>query len=205
MQKNLHIANSTPNGLSESCASSAKSSTDSTQTQESTTKGQTENKDSVSYSVSLINGSESLTSKVGKVSVENVMTVMDDTISLGGKNSGVSVTKPENPQKPIIKESKDRVVQADENTVCTESSNLQQQGALFEQSEQGSLCPVSEGDSGIDPYAEGGEEDSGPGVTDGAVGGSLTAEGLANSNAKTEQQDKKKGEVFLPFSVRCTL
>uniref|UniRef100_A0A3Q3KQA2 phosphatidate phosphatase n=1 Tax=Monopterus albus TaxID=43700 RepID=A0A3Q3KQA2_MONAL len=43
----------------------------------------------------------------------------------------------------------------------TESSNVQQQGASSEHSEQGlsSSHPVSEGDSGIDPCAEGGEED----------------------------------------------
>ncbi|XP_067443979.1 zgc:123305 isoform X1 [Thunnus thynnus] len=212
-EKDLRIANSTPSDLSESHASSGKTSMDSTQTQEST-KGQKENRDSFSYSVSLINGSESLASNVSTVSVEHVSTVAD-TISLGGKNSGVSVTKPENAQKQPIKESKDCMVQADENIACTESSNLQRQGALFEQSQQGSTrsAPVNEGDSGIDPGAEGGEEDSGPGVTDGSVGGSLTnktapkadganwavAEGLANSSEKKGKRNHHLGptDIYL--------
>ncbi|XP_053172558.1 phosphatidate phosphatase LPIN2-like [Scomber japonicus] len=194
-ETDLHIAKSTPSGLSESCTSSAKTSMDSSQAQEST-KGQEESKDSVSYSVSLINDGESLASKVSTISVEHASTVAD-TISLGSKNGRVTLT----------------MVQADGNIVCTESSNLQGQGALSEQNEQGSTGsgPVSEGDSGIDPGAEGGEEDSGPGVTDGSVVGSLTnkaapkadgaswttAEGSANpleGSSKMEQQEKKKGK-----------
>lgn len=203
-EKDLHIAKSSPSGLSESCTSSAKTSMDSSQAQEST-KGQEESKDSVSYSASLINDGESLASKVSTISVEHASTVAD-TISLGSKNGRVTLT----------------MVQADGNVVCTESSNLQGQGALSEQNEQGSTGsgPVSEGDSGIDPGAEGGEEDSGPGVTDGSVVGSLTnkaapkvdgaswttAEGSANpleGSSKMEQQEKKKGVHFL--IELCTL
>ncbi|KAM7422192.1 hypothetical protein PAMA_010322 [Pampus argenteus] len=198
---------SIPSDLSESCASSVQTSIDSAQTQEYT-KEQKQNRDLFPYSVSLINRNESLASKVSTVSVEHVSTVAD-TVSFGSKTSGVSVSKPENPQKQPIKESKDCMVQADENIAYTESSNLQQQGALFEQGSTGS-APVSEGDSGIDPCVEGGEEDAGPGVTDGSMGSSLTnkaalkadgashaaAKELANSSeaARMEQQDKKKGK-----------
>uniref|UniRef100_UPI0037E713EC phosphatidate phosphatase LPIN2 isoform X1 n=2 Tax=Semicossyphus pulcher TaxID=241346 RepID=UPI0037E713EC len=79
----------------------------------------------------------------------------------------------------------------------TEVSNPQQQGASSEQSEQGSTssAPVSEGDSGIDPCAEGGEED-GALKAEGRDSGAA-AEGSANSaeaSSKVEQQEKKKGK-----------
>lgn len=200
-EKDHNIANSTPSGLSESCASSAKTNIDSTQAPKSTNV-QEESKDALYYSVSLINDGESLASKVSTVSVEDSSTLAD-TISLGSKNSGVTVT----------------MVQADRNIICAESTNLQQQGTLSEQSEQGSTGsgPVSEGDSGIDPGAEGGEEDGGPVVTDGSMIGLLTnkaaskadgaswatTEESANSlegSAKVEQQDRKKGVYWV-----CTL
>ncbi|XP_072238656.1 phosphatidate phosphatase LPIN3 isoform X2 [Leuresthes tenuis] len=96
------------------------------------------------------------------------------------------------------------------------ASELQYQGVLSEPSDQGSTnsAPISEGDSGIEPCAEAGEEDSVPGVADGSEGNSLTeksasnaemrdtqlgltvAEGLAKFSeaSKVEQQDKKKGK-----------
>nr|CBN80930.1 Lipin-3 [Dicentrarchus labrax] len=127
-----------------------------------------------------------------------------------------SVTKPNNAQKQLIKESEDCAVTATSPS-STELSSPQQPGALLEQSQQGSTssASVSEGDSGIDPCAKGGEEEGGPGGAEGSAGGSLNnkaapkaewtdagsswtaAEGLANSSeasSKVEQQDKKKGK-----------
>ncbi|XP_029286817.1 LOW QUALITY PROTEIN: phosphatidate phosphatase LPIN2 [Cottoperca gobio] len=181
MEKKSHISHSTPTDLSKSCASSAKMNEDSTQALESTS-GEEEDRDSPSYSANLINGTYSLTSKESTISVEHISTVID------------SVTKPNNAQIQVIKESDDCTVTATSPS-STELSNPQQQGALSEPSEQASIgsAPVSEGDSGIDPCAEGGEEDGG------AAGGSLTnkTEGLANppeASSKVEQQDKKKGK-----------
>ncbi|XP_071350188.1 phosphatidate phosphatase LPIN2 isoform X3 [Trachinotus anak] len=201
-EKNSHIASSTPSDLFKSCASSVKTDVDSRQTLESTLREE-ENRESSSHSASLINGTDSLDSKESTVSVERVLTVTETVSTI----TVVSVNKQ--------KERKDGEDGASPGS--TESSNLQQQGASSEQSEQGltSSAPVSEGDSGIDPCAEGGEEDSGPGVMDGSNKGSLTnrtapkaevgdagagwtaAEGLANSSeasTKVEQQGKKKGK-----------
>ncbi|XP_034388634.1 phosphatidate phosphatase LPIN2-like isoform X2 [Cyclopterus lumpus] len=77
----------------------------------------------------------------------------------------------------------------------TEASDPQPQG----EPGPASGGPVSEGDSGIDPCAEGGEEDGGPGGAEGSAGGSptLKTEELASSSeasSKVEQQDKKKGK-----------
>ncbi|XP_070758044.1 phosphatidate phosphatase LPIN2 [Enoplosus armatus] len=201
--KGSHIAHSTPSDLSKSCAPSVKTKVDSTQIE--STSG--EEKNSSSYSANPINGTDSLDGKESTISVEHISTVTD-IISPGSKNSAIVVTKPEDTQKQLIKESEDCTVTATSPS-STELSNTQQQGALLEHSEQGSTssAPVSEGDSGIDPCAEGGEEDGG---TEGSAGGSLTnrdppkaegtswtaAEGSANSSeaSKVEQQDKKKGK-----------
>lgn len=212
-EKNSHIAHSTPSDLAMSCMPSAKTNVDSTQALESTL-GEEENRDSSSYSANLINGTDSLDSKESTISVEHISTETD-LISPGSKNN---VTKPKNAQKQLTKESEDYTVTATTPS-GTELSSPQQQSALSEQSEQGSTnsAPVSEGDSGIDPCAEAGEENGGPGLAEGATGGSLTsttapksegsdsgtswntAEGLTNSSeasSKVEQQDKKKGKVF---------
>ncbi|XP_075952332.1 phosphatidate phosphatase LPIN2 isoform X3 [Anarhichas minor] len=166
-EENSHIAHSSPSDLSKSCASTAK--TDVTQALESTSREE-ENRDS---SANLMNGT---------IGVEHISTATD------------SVTEPDNAQIQLIKESEDRTVTA---TSSTELSNPQQQGASAEQSEQGttSSVPVSEGDSGIDPCAEGGEEDGGPGGTEGSP--TNKTEESANSSeasSKVEQQDKKKGK-----------
>ncbi|XP_008295452.1 phosphatidate phosphatase LPIN2 isoform X2 [Stegastes partitus] len=191
-EKKSHIAHSTPSDLFKSCASSI--NMDSTPALESTTE-QEENRDLLSHSAS--NGTDSPTSKENAVSVEHVSTVTD-AVSSENKNSVESMTKPND-------ESEDCTA-PETSPSRTASSCLQQQGVLSEQSEQGSTssAPVSEGDSGIDPYSEGGEEDSVPTVTDGSapevkdVGTSvMAAEGLANSSevsSKVEQQDKKKGK-----------
>ncbi|XP_037620312.1 phosphatidate phosphatase LPIN3-like isoform X2 [Sebastes umbrosus] len=181
-EKHSHIAHSTPSELSTSCASPAKTNVDSTQAPESTS-GEEQNRDSFSFSANLVNGTDSLDSKE---SAEHISTVTD------------SVTEPNGAQIQLIKESEDCTVTA-ASPSSAESSNPQQQGALLEPSEQSSTssAPVSEGDSGIDPCAEGGEEDGGAGGTEGSAGGSLTNKTEANSSeasSKVEQQDKKKGK-----------
>lgn len=212
-EKISHIAHSTPSNLSSSAASSAKTNMDSIPALESTVE---EAEISSSYSANLINGTDSLGNKESTTNVEHISTVTD-IISPSMTNSVVSVTEPKNTLKQLIKESEDCAVTATSPS-STELADPQQQGALLEQSEQGSTssAPVSEGDSGIDPCAEGGEEDAGSGGTEGSEGDSLTnktapeaegrdadaswsaAEGLAHTSdaaSKVEQQDKK-GEAF---------
>lgn len=205
-ERNSHIAHSTPSDLSKPCASSVKTGVDSRQTLESKS-GDKKKRDS-SSSVSLFNGNDSLGSKESTVSVEHVSTVTDAVSTI----SGVSVIKPDKKQKEIEDSENCTVTIRSPNS--TESSNLQEQGASSKQGEQGSTssAPVSEGDSGIDPCAEAGEEDGGPAVMDGdgSSGGPLTnktspkaevgEEGLANSSeasSQVEQQGKKKGCFFL--------
>ncbi|XP_038553868.1 phosphatidate phosphatase LPIN2-like isoform X2 [Micropterus salmoides] len=211
-EKNGEIAHSTQRDLSKSCAPSVKTNVDLTQALESTLEEE-ENRDLSSFSANLINGTNSLAGKESTVSVELISTVTD-RISSVTKNNVVSVTKPKNAQKQLTKESEDCKVTATSPS-STDLLNPQQQDALLEHSEQGytSSVPVSEGDSGMDPFAEGGEEEGGPGET--AAGGSLTnkgapkaegrdagtsctaAEGSANSSespSRVEQQDKNKGK-----------
>uniref|UniRef100_A0A8C4DSJ4 phosphatidate phosphatase n=1 Tax=Dicentrarchus labrax TaxID=13489 RepID=A0A8C4DSJ4_DICLA len=102
-EQDSHIAHSTPNDLS-------KSNVDSTQALESTL-GEEETRDPSSYSAKLINGTESLGSKESATSVKNICTVTDIIIP-GSHNSTVSVTKPNNAQKQLIKESEDCAVTA---------------------------------------------------------------------------------------------
>lgn len=205
-EENPHFAHSTPSDLS---WSSAKTNVDSTQALESTL-GKEEDS---SYSANL--GSKDITT-----SVEHSSTVTD-IASVVSKNSMVNVIKPKNAHTQVIKESEEHTVTAT-SPRSTELSDPLQQGVSSEQSEQGSTssAAVSEGDSGIDPCAEGGEEDSGSGGAEGSAGGSLTnrnapkaegrdadsnwtaAEGSANSSeasSKVEQQDKRKGEGFVQF------
>nr|XP_057910992.1 phosphatidate phosphatase LPIN3-like isoform X2 [Doryrhamphus excisus] len=89
-------------------------------------------------------------------------------------------------------ESEDAVIQtidADSRGVdCAQASNL------APVSEQGS-APASDGDSGIDPCAEGGEEDSRAGVAEAKDNGAVHAEELTNcseTSTKHEQPDTKK-------------
>ncbi|XP_035487988.1 zgc:123305 isoform X1 [Scophthalmus maximus] len=158
-------------------------------------------RDSSFYSAAQIDSTDALDSREGTVGVEHVHNVTDT-------GSTISVTEPDTRQKEV-KNSEDGTGTT-RSPSGTESSNLQQQGASSQQSERRSTssAPVSEGDSGIDPCAEGGEEESGPGVMEGSNGGALSnntapkdedvgedltaAEGSASS--KVEQQGKKKGK-----------
>ncbi|XP_029357392.1 phosphatidate phosphatase LPIN2 [Echeneis naucrates] len=196
---NPHIAHSTPTDIFKSCASSVMTDADSREG---------ENRGSPSYSAGFNNYTHSLDSKESAVSVQDNNTDSDSGITL------VTVNKPDNNQKEP-KNSDDSTDTTTQGSI--ESSNLQQQGASPEQSEQGlsSSAPVSEGDSGIDPCAEGGEDDTRPGVMDRSNGGSLTnrtasktevgdsgaswttaeeSTNLSEASTKVEQQGKKKGK-----------
>ncbi|XP_069014162.1 phosphatidate phosphatase LPIN2 isoform X1 [Embiotoca jacksoni] len=202
-EKKSYFARSTCSDLFKSSASSM--NIDSKQTLECTL-GQEENKDLFSNSVS--NGTDFLPSTESTVSIEHGSNVID-SVSPGNKQRGVTVTKPNHAQKQLIKDNEDC-------TLPSISSNLKQQGALSEQSEPDSTTSalISEGDNGIEPCAERGEEDGVPGVTDWSAEGSPSekttpedgvrdaevslpaAEGFPTSSeasVKAGQQDKKKG------------
>ncbi|XP_047438235.1 zgc:123305 isoform X2 [Mugil cephalus] len=208
--ENCHIADCSSSDIFKSCVSSPNA--DSTQTVESTL-GKEENRD-LSFN-SVTNGNDSLSTHKSPVSVQHVNSVTD-TVTVERKNSVVNVTKHSNAQKHPVKESEDGTA-PETNPSSIELSNSHHQGVSSEQRQQGSNSngPISEGDSGIDPCAEGGEENGVPAATDGSPGGSITeltalkaevrdagvtltgAEGLSNSSdspSKAEQQDKKKGK-----------
>lgn len=187
-EKNIQIDFSTPSDLSESCASSVNS-----QTPES------------SFSTSLNKSICDIDSKESSV-------VFSTVIDAFSKTSIDSLAIPENEQK-LSKQQKDRIVTTTDLSIV-ESCNPQEQGALS----QPSSGPVSEGDSGIDPCAEGEAVSSGPGGVDGLNSGPLTndndsiveirasgvswtaTETLVNSSeasTKMEHRDKKKGSVLL--------
>ncbi|KAM7006045.1 phosphatidate phosphatase LPIN2 [Tautogolabrus adspersus] len=176
-EKNSHSTNSTPTDLDTSCAPAAKTYVDL----------ELEKEEQFSLIANLIDGINTPACKESTTSVEHINTETD-VISPKKQNSETSLN---NAQIQLIKESED----------CTETSpNLQLQGASSEQTEQGctSRSPVSEGDSGIDPWAEGGEEDCGP-KADGRDAGTswATAEASANASevsSKVEQEEKKKGK-----------
>ncbi|XP_033939329.1 phosphatidate phosphatase LPIN2 isoform X1 [Pseudochaenichthys georgianus] len=175
---NSHMAHSTP---TPSLSESAQTNVDSAQAIGATLEEE-ENRHSPSCLDNETNGTDSPASKEITISVEHTSTD--------------GVTKPNDTQIQLIKESDDCTVTSTSPS-STEVSNPPQQGALSEQSEQGSTgsAPNSEGDSGIDPCAEGGEEDAAG--TEGPAGGSLTniTEGLADpSEASSKVEDKKKGK-----------
>ncbi|XP_034725099.1 phosphatidate phosphatase LPIN2-like isoform X5 [Etheostoma cragini] len=186
MEENSYNSHSTPNELS---MSSVETNVDATQALE-TTFGEEQNRELSSCSANLINVTDSVASKESTISGVHNSTVTD------------SVTKPNNAQIKLINESKDCTVTATSPS-STELSNPPQQGALLVLGEKEkcstSSAAVSEGNTGIDPCSEVGEEGSGPGETEGSARGSLTnkTEGLANhseASSKEEQQDKKKGK-----------
>ncbi|XP_019942554.1 phosphatidate phosphatase LPIN2 isoform X2 [Paralichthys olivaceus] len=187
-----HAMHTTPLSIETKSSSSVKVDVDSRQTLEITSEG---NRDSSIYSASLINGTDSLDSKESTVATEHVSTLTETV----GTVIAVSVTTVET------------------SPSSTAPSHLQKQGASSEQSEQGSTssAPASEGDSGIDPCAEGGEEDNGPGEMEASNGDTLSndtspkddtgdvkddwtaAEGSAISSemsSKVEQEGKKRGK-----------
>ncbi|XP_017278417.2 zgc:123305 isoform X3 [Kryptolebias marmoratus] len=200
-EKNSHCDLSTHSDLFRSCVSSE--DVDSLEC----SLGQEEKRDSSS---NLVSSTDSHISKEGTGSSEHVCSVTDP-VGLGNENCVDTETKAktETP-KQIITENNDCTARGvSQNRI--EMSDLQTQGVLSEQREQGSAndAPVSEGDSGIDPCAKGGDEDGSLGGTDGSAGGSpsektaVQAEGkdaevnsakTSEASSRPEQQDKKKGK-----------
>lgn len=111
--------------------------------------------------------------------------------SAGRKEGGAAG---EEPSGDAVEESSDAIA-AEPKSSCLvlEASGEKKQEAPAEPSDQGSSGsgPVSEGDSGIDPNVEGGEEDGGGG---GPAGGGERRGSDASPRAKA--QGKKKGAVY---------
>ncbi|XP_037345661.2 zgc:123305 [Pungitius pungitius] len=164
-EKNCPIALSDPEGLSV------------TQQPESTFQKE-EKRDS---SAGLRNGTDPLARKESTIRVDHIAHVTD------------GVTEPSEAQIQLLKESEDCTVDASTLDI-TAMSNPQPQGAPSGE-EVSTSAPVSEGDSGIDPCAEGAEEEGGPAGADGSAGGSPTNKANSPETAfKVEQHDKKKGK-----------
>ncbi|XP_030585883.1 phosphatidate phosphatase LPIN2 isoform X1 [Archocentrus centrarchus] len=133
-------------------------------------------------------------------------TTTESVVSPENENSVVYVEPPNDAQKQLNKDSDDhRALEASPNS--TKSFNVQHQEVLSDTNS----APVSEGDSGIDPFSEGGEENGASGGTEGSAGGSvvettapgteirdggvsLPAADVSAASSKVEQQDKKKGK-----------
>lgn len=149
------------------------------------------NRDLSSNSVSKC--TDSLTNKGSTLTVVS-------PVSPENESSVVKAATPSNAQKQLIKDHTD----LETSPSNPKSSNAQHQGALPDQSEQSysSSPPVNEGDSGIDPFSEGGEENGEPRGSEGSAGAtdtgvSLPAAEASAASSKAEQQDKIKGEAFL--------
>lgn len=163
----------TPSDLFRSCASTAQTSVDSPFESKSEEAG-------VSSSRSpKLNDTESPCFKESRI--ENIGSVTD-TVGSGQENTAASVT--------------DTKGSSCTGSSSTEVSSPKKQEVLSEQSEQGSTgsATVSEGDSGIDPCVEAGEEDGGPA---GSEGSAADERRHADASSRVEQQGKRKGEVFL--------
>ncbi|XP_074532930.1 phosphatidate phosphatase LPIN2 isoform X2 [Halichoeres trimaculatus] len=182
---NSHIAHSTPSDLSASYSPAA--------TNDINLKLGKEGTKNTSFSANLINHSDSLTCKESTTSFQHI-NIETNVLSAENLNSE---TKPNNARTQHVKESEDCTVKGSSTTELTDP---QLQGVSSEHNRHGSTSSglVSEGDSGIDPCAEGGEEDSAPKAEERDAGTTWTAvEALETSpeaSSKTEQQGKKKGK-----------
>lgn len=138
---------------------------------------------SSSCSPKLINDTESPGFK--ESGIENIGSVTDTVGSVGQENTAASVT--------------DTKGSSCTGSSSTEVSSPKKQEVLSEQSERGSTgsAAVSEGDSGIDPCVEAGEEDGGPA---GSEGSAADERRHADASSRVEQQGKRKGEEFLNHS-----
>ncbi|XP_041638902.1 zgc:123305 isoform X2 [Cheilinus undulatus] len=181
--KSSSIAHSTPSDLSMSCVPVARCDGDS--------KLGEENRNSSSFSAKVIHGTDFPVCKESTIS-DGHFNSETDAISPKKQNSETNLN---NAQIQLVKESEDC-----SSLSTTEVTNPLLQGALSEHSEHGSTssAPVSEGDSGIDPCAEGAEEDCRPTASGRGAGTSwTTVEASANSSeasTKVEHQEKKKGK-----------
>uniref|UniRef100_A0AAX7SC83 phosphatidate phosphatase n=1 Tax=Astatotilapia calliptera TaxID=8154 RepID=A0AAX7SC83_ASTCA len=141
-KENTHISMSASSDVFKSCALSMDMPHASEAAME-----QEPNRDLSSNSVSKC--TDSLTNKGSTLTVVS-------PVSPENESSVVKAATPSNAQKQLIKEHTD----LETSPSNPKSSNAQHQGALPDQSEQSysSSPPVNEGDSGIDPFSEGGEE-----------------------------------------------
>uniref|UniRef100_A0AAX7TSZ4 phosphatidate phosphatase n=1 Tax=Astatotilapia calliptera TaxID=8154 RepID=A0AAX7TSZ4_ASTCA len=182
-KENTHISMSASSDVFKSCALSMDMPHASEAAME-----QEPNRDLSSNSVSKC--TDSLTNKGSTLTVVS-------PVSPENESSVVKAATPSNAQKQLIKEHTD----LETSPSNPKSSNAQHQGALPDQSEQSysSSPPVNEGDSGIDPFSEGGEENGEPRGSEGSAGAtdtgvSLPAAEASAASSKAEQQDKIKGK-----------
>uniref|UniRef100_A0AAX7VF38 phosphatidate phosphatase n=1 Tax=Astatotilapia calliptera TaxID=8154 RepID=A0AAX7VF38_ASTCA len=157
-KENTHISMSASSDVFKSCALSMDMPHASEAAME-----QEPNRDLSSNSVSKC--TDSLTNKGSTLTVVS-------PVSPENESSVVKAATPSNAQKQLIKEHTD----LETSPSNPKSSNAQHQGALPDQSEQSysSSPPVNEGDSGIDPFSEGGEENGEPRGSEGSAGATDT-------------------------------
>lgn len=177
-EKSSHITLSTPSDLFKSCVSTAQTSVDSPFESKLDEAGV-----SSSHSSKLINDNESPGFKESRT--ETISSVME-TVGSGQENTAASVTDTKGSSCTV--------------SSSTEVSSPKKQEVLLEQSERGSTgsAAVSEGDSGIDPCVEAGEEDGGPA---GSEGSAADERRHAGASSRVEQPGKRKGEAFLNHSI----
>lgn len=177
-EKSSHSTLSTPSDLFRSCASTAQTSVDSpfeSKLDEAAV--------SSSHSSKLIDDDESPGFKESRT--ENISSVMD-TVGSGQENTAASVTDTKGSSCTV--------------SSSTEVSSPKKQEVLSEQSERGytGSAAVSEGDSGIDPCIEAGEEDGGLAEGEGSAADERRH---ADASSRVEQPGKRKGEAFLNHSL----
>lgn len=171
MERNSHLAFSTPGDIFRSCASTAQTCVDSP----------FEPKTDDDETLKLTNGSRSPSFKEGRAAGENIRVLVEPTgvtVDPGVENSGASAAEPKSSFSVL------------------EASSEKKQEAPLEPSDQGSSGsgPVSEGDSGIDPNVEGGEEDGGGPA--GAEESTAAERRGSDPSPRAKAQGKRKGEVF---------
>ncbi|KAM9409204.1 LOW QUALITY PROTEIN: phosphatidate phosphatase LPIN2 [Pholidichthys leucotaenia] len=185
--KNVHIANCTSSDIFKSCLSTVNVPFESPL-------GQEESTDLSSTSPSSC--TDSFSSKETTVSGVCLCTVTDTVVTVDKAN-----------------DEKENEICTDSKTYAssTTSSHVNHDGVSSEHREQSSTssAPNSEGDSGIEPCADGMEDDGVPAGADGLAGGLLTdktapkaeekdaVEEMTNSSeasSKVERQEKKKGK-----------
>lgn len=166
LERNSHLAFSTPSDIFRSCTSMTQTSADSP----------FEPKTEEEEAAKLTNGSRSIRFKEERVTGGNTDAPVEPTGDIARtevENNDASAAGPKG-----------------SNPFLEVSSEMK-----LESSDQGSSSsgPVSEGDSGIDPNVDGGEEAGCPG----AVEETSAAEGRgSDSSPRAKAQGKKKGKVF---------
>lgn len=169
MERSSHLAFSTPGDLFRSCATTAQTSTD------SPFGPKTEDDESPK----LTNGSRSPSFKEGGATGE--------TISVLAEPSSITVDG-------VVESSHASAAGPESSFSVLEASSEKKQEGPVEPSDQRSSGPVSEGDSGIDPSGEGGEEDCSPA---GAEEYAAAERRGSDASPRAKAQGKRKGGGFL--------